>query len=398
MQIEELPFLDYEDPAFLAEPFVWLSQSAANWKIARSERGVEVLDYDLARNMLMDKSLGTDHANLVERMGLPDSRALTFKRNMLLTHNRGATRKRLRRILSELVGPAQAEGMREEVSRVVSRLLDTLPDTSFDLKHDFTDLVPASVYCSWVNAPPSDARFVADMSEAVLAIFQRNPELTPTIVNAYDELFAYARQRLDERESARGDDFLSKLLACRDRGDLSETELEDYAVMLIEASTDNTSHQLAITVDRLLNIPGLWPTLANDRHQVSDIIQEVMRLWPRSISTSRTALEDTELGGVSLPKGTSIFASFGACHRQADKFGQPHEFKPGRAKTPSHLNFGGGAFSCLGQFIANIEMEEAVAQLASRYPNLTIIDVERHFTPMFQTVPRLVVVTGKSTV
>jgi cytochrome P450 len=277
---------------------------------------------------------------------------------MLLTHNRGATRKRLRRILSELVGPAQAEDMREEVSRVVSRLLDTLPDTSFDLKHDFTDLVPASVYCSWVNAPPSHARFVADMSETVLSIFQRNPELTPTIVNAYDELFAYALQRLDERESARGDDFLSKLLACRDRGDLSETELEDYAVMLIEASTDNTSHQLAITVDRLLNIPGLWPTLANDRHQVSDIIQEVMRLWPRSISTSRTALEETEFGGVSLPRGTSIFACFGACHRQADKFYQPHEFNPNRVKTPSHLNFGGGALSCLGQFIANIEMEE----------------------------------------
>ena len=37
---------------------------------------------------------------------------------------------------------------------------------------------------------------------------------------------------------------------------------------------------------------------------------------------------------------------------------------------------------------------QAVVQLASRYPNLKIIDAERHFTPMFQTVPRLMVVTG----
>ena len=46
--------------------------------------------------------------------------------------------------------------------------------------------MPAGVYCAWVDAPLSDARFVAEMSETVLTIFRRDPALTPRIVAAYD--------------------------------------------------------------------------------------------------------------------------------------------------------------------------------------------------------------------
>ena len=82
-----------------ANPFVWLAEEAKTNKVARSERGVEILDYELCRAFLLDQVLGTDHGNLVERMGLPESRALDFKRRMLLTQNRGETRQRLRRAL-----------------------------------------------------------------------------------------------------------------------------------------------------------------------------------------------------------------------------------------------------------------------------------------------------------
>ncbi len=384
--ISDLPFIDYGDPDYQSEPFRWLAEKARQFPLARSERGVEILEFQMCRRFLVDRSFGTDHGNLVEKMGLPPGRALEFKRRMILTQNRGETRKRLRGILTNLIGPAYADAMRVDISGVVSDLLEDLPDNVPDLKHGFADLVPAGVYCTWVDTPLSDARFVADRSEDVLAIFRRDPSRTPSIVAAYDQLFGYVKAQLARRRENMGDDFLSRLIRVREAGNLSEDELEDFAVMLIEASTDNTSNQISIAVDRLSAMPDVWTEIGNDASLVPAAIRECMRLWPRSISTSRTALTETEIDGVSIPANTSVFASFGAAHRQPDTFPDPHRFDPTREARPPHLNFGGGAFSCLGQFVATIEVEESVVQLARRYPNLSMRRVEREFTPMFQTI------------
>ena len=387
--INELPYLDYNDPAYRRDPFVWLAERAAETKVARSDRGVEFLDYDLCRGFLLERSLGTDHGNLVEHMGLPEGRALDFKRRMILTQNRGDTRKRLRTALTNLIGPAQAEHMRKDFRKVIEDLIDALPKGRVNLKRDFSDLVPAGVYCNWVARPLSDARFVADSSENVLAIFRRDPSLTPNIVATYDRLFAYARDRIAERRANMGDDFISQLIRVQEAGGLSPDELEDFAVMLIEASTDNTSHQISIAVDRLTQMPEIWTRIAEGNADVDALIREVMRLWPRSISTSRTALWDTDYGGVSLPKGTSVFASFGAAHRQADKFTHPHSFDPTREARPMHMNFGGGAFGCLGQFVASIEVSEAISALAKRFPTLRPHQVVGDYTAMFQSISEL---------
>ncbi|NKB53138.1 MAG: cytochrome P450 [Rhizobiaceae bacterium] len=388
-QVSKLPFVDYSDPEYQENPFRWLADKARKLKLARSERGVEILDYQLCREFLIDRAFGTDHANLVEKMGLPDSRARDFKRRMLLTQNRGDTRKRIRNSLVQLIGPAQAGGLRRDIADVVSKLLDGISGSTINLKHDFADLVPAGVYCRWVDAPLSDARFVADSSEAVLAIFRRDPSLTKSIVAAYDRLFDYTKVQLEKRRADMGDDFLSRLIRIREAGGLSEYELEDFAVMLIEASTDNTAHQITIAVDRLTAMPDVWQAIGKDSSLAGAAVWETMRLWPRSISTSRVALIDTQLNGTPIPAGTTVFASFGAAHRQADIFQGPHRFDASRPQMPPHLNFGGGAFSCLGQFVANIEVEEAVAQLANRYPKMEVKKAEREYTPMFQIIPNL---------
>lgn len=389
--VADLPFIDYDEPAYHEDPFGWLAEKAAKHDIARSFRGIELLDYDLCRRFFMNTELGTDHQNLIEKMGLPpDSQAMGYKRRMLLTQNRGETRKRLRNALSELIGPGEAEAMRGMIASTVADLISALPETGkADLKYDFAELVPAAVYCTWVDAPLSDARFVGELSEQVMQIFKRDPDLIPEIVEGYDILFDYVRKRYAARRGEPGDDFLSRLIRLHENGGLSAEELEDFGIMLIEASTDNTAHQIGITIDRLARIPGLWPRLKDDPDLVSGAVREAMRLWPRSISTSRHALADTEIGDVAIPKGSAVFASFGAVHRQADKFQSPDDFNPRRPQVPDHMNFGGGAFSCLGQFVARIEVEESITQLARKYPDLEILDAERRYTAMFQTVHRL---------
>ena len=68
--IADLPELDFASPAYAAAPFKMLAEAAQKWRIARSARGVELLDYDLCRNAIIDRNLGTGHPKLMQVLGL----------------------------------------------------------------------------------------------------------------------------------------------------------------------------------------------------------------------------------------------------------------------------------------------------------------------------------------
>ena len=388
MPVQDLPFIDYDDPAYAVDPFGWLATHARSQKLVRSFRGVDVLDYKTCRSVLLNRDLGNGHLDLVELIGFPeDSVAMGFKRRALDGLNRGDQRTHLRRIMLSHFGPAQAEQLRDTISGVIGNLIDELPTAGqVELKYAFADRVPARVFCAWINAPMNDDRLVMELSETMLRIFERDPAVQPKIVESFERTFEYVRGYITARRAAPGDDILSALIRGQQEGVLSEQELEDCMVMMVEGSSDNTSHQIAIAVDRLTRIPGLWRQMGKEPQIIPDAIAELMRLWPRSISTTRTALVDTTLEGVAIPKGMNVFASFGAAHRNNEAFEDADIFKLGRDVPVQHMNFGGGIFSCLGQFVASIETEEAIAQLSQRFPNLTVTDVDRSFSAMFHSI------------
>jgi len=53
------------------------------------------------------------------------------------------------------------------------------------------------------------------------------------------------------------------------------------------------------------------------------------------------------------------------------------------------MNFGGGVFSCIGRFAVTAEVEEVIALLAARHPNLRIENVAYAHSPMFSSVAKL---------
>ena len=102
--IDDLPEIDFASPEYQTAPFKMLSDCARRWKIARSERGVELLDYDLCRHAIVDRKLGTGHPKLMVVLGLPEGRALDYKRASISYHNRGPVRRNLRIPVTKLMG------------------------------------------------------------------------------------------------------------------------------------------------------------------------------------------------------------------------------------------------------------------------------------------------------
>ncbi len=388
--LSDLPEIDFGAADYLAAPLPVLAGYSARFKLGRSKRGIEIFDYDLCRDAILSRSFGTGHPKLMNVLGLPEGPALNYKRNSISFHNRGETRRRLRVPLTTLMGPEGSERFRTDIKHVVNLTFAEIPkNRPVDLIEALCDRIPSRVYCYWINAPMADAEFVSRTSHIVQQVHTRNPETTKDVTEGFERLLDYVDTRVEAARQNPGDDLLSDLIRATDAGHLSEDELRNWVVKLAEANTDNSSHQIAIAVIELASRPEIWAALGQDTSLVSQALREVMRYHPRSLSTSRETLEDVELDGVHIPQGEAIFPNIGAAHWNPNYFPNPETFDIYRPDKPTHLNFGGGIFSCIGRFAVTIEIEEVIAYMVTHFPDLKITKSSFAHSPMFTSVSEL---------
>ena len=129
-------------------------------------------------------------------------------------------------------------------------------------------------------------------SHTVQQVHTRNPEHTKAITKAFEDLLVYVDTRIEAAIKNPGDDLLSELIQATEDGQMTHDDLRNWVVKLAEANTDNSSHQIAIAVIELASRPDLWASLREDPSLIPAALREVMRFHPRSLSTSREAMED----------------------------------------------------------------------------------------------------------
>jgi len=105
------------------------------------------------------------------------------------------------------------------------------------------------------------------------------------------------------------------------------------------------------------------------------VIKETLRLYPPVWVHFRRALEDVEVDGWKLPKGTFVMFSQWVTHRAKEFFERPHEFIPERfapkgeyLHTPgAYYPFGIGHRACLGTGFTMLETKIVLAQTLQKF-------------------------------
>jgi len=220
--------------------------------------------------------------------------------------------------------------------------------------------------------------------------------------------------RMIREHRAAGDtgDLLSLLLAARDEDDgtgMTDQQVRDEVITLFLAGHETTANALTWTwlllaqhpeiearfheeVDSVLGSrppgPEDFPRLTYTRQ----ILAESMRLYPPVWSVARAAVNDTELGGYAVPKGTQVVVSTCAVHRDARWYPDPENFDPDRfteaaqASRPkfSYVPFGGGRRLCIGEGFAWMEGVLVLAAIAQywkfRLPEGHQLKLDPHIT------------------
>jgi cytochrome P450 len=227
------------------------------------------------------------------------------------------------------------------------------------------------------------------------------PEFIPTPRNlAYRE----AARRLDaviygilrERRRAARDtgDLLSLLLGAQDEDGsrMTDRQLRDEVMTLFLAGHETTANALAWTWWLLAQHPEVEARLHAELHDALNgraaalddlprlrytecVVSEAMRLYPPAWAMGREALEDVELAGYRIPRGSQVLMSQWVMHRDPRWFEEPERFWPERwagdlaRRLPkfAYFPFGGGPRVCIGSSFAMIEAVLVLATLAQEF-------------------------------
>ncbi|WNI21214.1 cytochrome P450 [Streptomyces sp. ITFR-16] len=189
-------------------------------------------------------------------------------------------------------------------------------------------------------------------------------------------------------------DLLSRLLTAVDEtgAHLTDREIRDEAVTLYIGGHETTSSTLVWAWYLLSRNPGARAALTEELDRViggrepgfddfarltytQAVIKETLRLYPTIWLVTGVAKEGARIGGVPMAKGTRVWSSQWATHRDARWFPEPEAFRPERwdAEAGEEIAqyawfpFGGGPRACLGTRFAMVEAVLILAVIARRF-------------------------------
>ena len=89
--------------------------------------------------------------------------------------------------------------------------------------------------------------------------------------------------------------------------------------------------------------------------------------------TRRVTLDDVEIGGQMIERGTFVVCVIASANRDRVKWGDDAEtLDITREDAHNHLAFGGGSHYCLGAALARLEGQVAIGSLVRRFPRLEL--------------------------
>lgn len=186
---------------------------------------------------------------------------------------------------------------------------------------------------------------------------------------AWERLLAELREHVHAKHADPGADLMSALVA---DGDLSDEEIATMSAMLITGGDDTTANMLALGTYALLAHPAELAWLRENPSGIETAVEELLRyLTINQFGTTRTALEDVELGGETIRRGELVTLSLSTANRDPAQFPVPDRLDLGRSGT-GHLAFGHGIHHCLGAQLARVELRAGFSGLLQRFPGLRL--------------------------
>ncbi len=299
---------------------------------------------------------------------------------------------RYRRLVSKAFTPRRVAELAPTIEAIVEDLCDAM-DARLAAGEAVIDVVPAlsvpiptRTVAAALGVPQdryADFKRWADGSVASIGR-ELDDEGWLEAARIVVELQQYFAAELADRQANPRDDLLTDLVRARltpeERADVELEGVEGEALSMGEmisivqqlqvAGSETTASLIGDIIVMLHERPDEWERLRSDPSRAGGIVEEALRLASPNQGMYRQVTVDTELGGVPLAAGSTLFVMFGSANRDEDAYEHADRLNPDRPHVAQHLAFGRGPHYCIGAPLARLEATIALNTLARRYTRI----------------------------
>jgi cytochrome P450 len=406
----ELPSFDYTDPQMRGARFhASMRELRAQGWLASTPLGYLVLDREACELFLRTRSAVFPGMKIAEIFGVQEGALYEEMRRNIL-HINGPDHTRLRALVNPALAPRAVERYRPLARSLLAELYEELllsrapqggparaagggpgeiprggSESGASVRCEFVERFakpyPSQMIAAVMGAPLQDAPRLHHWSNWIQRQFDAASmmEERELIEQAVVEFYEYAGALVATRRSTPGDDLISKLIAAtedeagRQLERLSDVECVNLVLNVLIGGVDTTQSQLAHAMRLFAEHPEQWRLLAEDPALAAQAVEEVLRVEPITPFTARIVTEELVFRDVVFPKDTIVMVCAFTGNRDLEEGEDGDTFditaSRGRARA---LTFGAGVHYCLGANLARVELQEALAFLAPRMPELEL--------------------------
>ena len=284
---------------------------------------------------------------------------------------------RLRKIVARGFTPRAVERLRADLAERARRIAaKAATEGSGDFVRQVACELPLQAIAGLLGVPAAEREQLFVWSNQMIG--SDDPEFADhDALTAAGEMMWYAMQLAARKAQEPGaDDIVTTLIHADADGHLSEAEFGMFVVTLAIAGNETTRNSITQGMMAFTDHPDQWELFKEQRPKTA--ADEIIRWATPITSFQRTALVDTDLGGVRIKKGQRVVMFYRSANFDEDVFEDPFTFNILRSPNP-HVGFGGtGAHYCIGANLARMTIDLMFNAIADEIPSLTpLSDPER---------------------
>ncbi|OBI88033.1 cytochrome P450 [Mycobacterium asiaticum] len=279
---------------------------------------------------------------------------------------------RLRKIVARGFTPRAVERLRADLTERARQIAaQAAAEGSGDFVRQVASELPLQAIAGLLGVPLEDREKLFDWSNQMIG--SDDPEFAEhDSLTSAAEMMWYAMQLAERKAKDPGPDIVTTLIQPDAEGHrLSEAEFGMFVVTLAIAGNETTRNSITQGMMAFTDFPDQWELFKAQRPGTA--ADEIIR-WATPITAfQRTALADTELGGVRIEKGQRLVMFYRSANFDEEVFDDPYTFNILRSPNP-HVGFGGtGAHYCIGANLARMTVDLMFNAIADTMPDLAAV-------------------------